>query len=185
LVSRATNRERAVLIFISRSVAIAAIVLAPLTLSAQAQDVPKPFEEGSIVQLQGCVQDGEKQGSFVFSGVTAWPVMPTTDGVYGPRHFWLVDAALHLRDHVGQTIQVTGTVAEIRESEIERNPGFDSKHGRRVAIELPIGDVFTSPELAGVGTSERSSHVDMKITLLKVKVDSLLVVMPRCLAKHP
>lgn len=159
------------------------LILTPAVLAAQDKDAPKPFEEGSTIQLQGCVLQGEKDGSFVFSGVTAWPVMPSATGVYGPRHFWLVEAEKQLRDHVGQTIQVTGTVSDVRESEIERDPGHDSRGGRRVAIELPSGDVFTSPELAGVGTAERDSHTDMKITLIKVKVESLLVVMQRCLAK--
>jgi hypothetical protein len=72
-------------------------------------------------------------------------------------------------------------VAEIRESEIERNPGFDSRNGRRVAIELPTGDVFTQPELAGIGAADRDSKVDMKVTMIGVKVESLLVVLPKCL----
>jgi hypothetical protein len=159
------------------------LILIPVLLDGQEKAVPKPFEEGSTVQLQGCVLEGEHSGSFVFSGVTAWPVMPSPIGVYGPRHFWLVEAQKQLRDHVGQTIQVTGAVADVRESEIERDPGRDSRGGRRVAIELPSGDVFTSPELAGVGTAERDSRTDMKITLIKVKVESLLVVMQGCLAK--
>jgi hypothetical protein len=161
---------------------ILAIMLMPAVAAAQAAGgAPLPFERGSTVQLQGCVVKGEQAGSFVFSRVTAWPLIPSPDGVFGPRSFWLVQAVDQLREHIGRTIQVTGIVEEVLESEVERNPGYNSKNGQRVAIELPSGDVFTSPELAGVGPGGRDSRVDMKITLIKVRVESLLVVMASCL----
>lgn len=113
--------------------------------------------------------------------MTAWPVAPTPQGRYGPRHFWLSDSAKYLQEHVGRTIQVTGKIVDLLESEIERNPQFNSHDGGRVGIELPTGDVFTSPGLAGIPTGQRHSKVDMKITLVKVEMISLLVVMPSCL----
>lgn len=154
------------------------------TATVGARQVPTSnFGPGDEIQLQGCVVEGEAPGSFVFSRVTAWPVAKLPLGEYGPRHFWLADAGEQLSSHVGQTIQVNGTITDIRESEIERNPGWNSRDGFRVGIELPRGDVFTSPELAGIGDGQRDSKVDMKITLLKVKIDSLLVVMRTCLPK--
>lgn len=171
--------------FLKSAAALLVIILAlatgPANGQQQAPIKTSNFELGDEVQLQGCVLEGEARGSYVFSRVTAWPVAKTPRGEYGPRHFWLANAGEHLRGHVGQTIQVTGTIADIRESEIERNPGFNSKGGNRVAIELPIGDVFTSPDLAGVGEGERQNKDDMKITLLKVKIDSLRTVMQTCL----
>jgi len=126
------------------------------------------------------VVEGERRGSYAFSRVTAWP-MAATNGIYGPRHFWLTDAAQHLAGNVGRTIQVTGTIVEVKESEIERNPNNSSKGGHRVAIELPGSDVITSIDLSGVAKSDHANRVDMKITLLKVKVTSMLVVRPVCL----
>lgn len=87
---------------------------------------------------------GEKAGTFVFSRVTVFPVANSPNGKYGPRHFWLENAGPKLADHLGQTVQITGVITELRESEIEREPGF-SPVGQRVAIELPSGDIFTSP----------------------------------------
>jgi len=162
-----------------------AIVLTPALAAGQAIEPPAPYEKGSTIQLQGCVVEGEQRGTFVFSRVTAWPVAASQNGVFGPRSFWLVNVAAQLGDHLGQTIQMTGTVEEIRESEIERNPGYDSRKGQRVAIELPTGDIYTSLTLAGVPGSERPSRVDVKITLIKVKVESLLVVMATCLPTLP
>jgi hypothetical protein len=143
-------------------------------------DTPGGMDKGATVQLQGCVVEGERRGSYVFKNVTAWPVMASPNGIYGPRHFWLDDAR-QLAEHIGRTVQVTGMITEVRESEVERNPGLSSKDGQRVAIELPTGDVFTSVELAGVGKAERGSRADMKITLLKVKVEKLLMLLPTCL----
>jgi hypothetical protein len=157
------------------------IALTPAVAGAQAHEIAEPFAKGSTVQLQGCVVEGEQRGTFVFSRVTAWPVA-SPNGEFGPRFFWLINAAKQLEQYLGQTVQVTGTVSEIRESEIERNPGYDSRNGRRVAIELPTGDVFTTPELAGIRSADPESRVDMKVTLIGVKVESLLVVMSKCLA---
>lgn len=175
-----TRRQRCAVRSFLCAIALAVFAHSP-SFAAQEPVTAKPYEEGATVQLQGCVIEAERPGSFVFSGVTAWPVAATPYGAYGPRHFWLSNAADFLAGHVGRTIQVTGTITEVRESEIERDPGYSSHGGRRVAIELPIGDVYTSVELAGVGTGERDSRVDMKITLLKVKIESLLVVLPQCL----
>jgi hypothetical protein len=169
-----------------RSVKLAAACLLTLaalsTATVSARQLPTSnFATGDEIKLQGCVVEGEESGSFVFSRVTAWPVAKEPLGAYGPRHFWLTDAGERLRSHLGKTVQVNGTITDILESEVERNPGLRSKQGRRVAIELPTGDVFTSPDLAGVSDDDRKSKVDMKITLVRVRIDSLLVVMQSCL----
>ena len=123
---------------------------------------------------------GEKAGTFVFSRVTVFPVANSPNGKYGPRHFWLENAGPKLADHLGQTVQITGVITELRESEIEREPGF-SPVGQRVAIELPSGDIFTSPGNAGIPTGQLGNKEDMKITLLKVRVESQITVMKTCL----
>ena len=159
-------------------------LLAASVVSTTAQEVndAKNFAVGAKVQLQGCVISGEKAGTYVFSGVMVWPVANSPIGQYGPRHFWLENAGPRLADHVGKTIQVTGTIADLTESEIEREPG-SSHVGSRVAIELPRGDIFTSPDNAGIPASQLGNKEDMKITLLKVKIESLLTVLKTCLPK--
>jgi hypothetical protein len=149
------------------------------TASAQLNG-SRDFSVGDKVQLQGCVIAGERDGTFVFSRVTAWPVQKSILGEHGPRHFWLKNAGPLLADHLGETVQVSGVVTEIRESEIEREPG-SSPVGNRVAIELPSGDVFTSPDLAGIPDAQLGNPEDMKITLLKIHVESQMTVMKTCL----
>lgn len=158
------------------------VIAAGISAAAQAPPVndAKNFDVGSTVQLQGCVVGGEKAGTYVFSRVTVWPVANSPNGRYGPRHFWLENAGPRLADHVGETVQFTGVIVDMRESEIEREPGI-SPVGQRVAIELPGGDVFTSPELAGIPAGQAANKEDMKITLLKVRVESQLTVMKGCL----
>lgn len=157
-------------------------MLAAATVTSAAQDAidAKNFEKGATVTLQGCVIAGERNGTFVFSRVTVWPVAHSPIGKYGPRHFWLENAGAKLAEHLGETLQVTGTISDLSESEIEREPG-SSHVGNRVAIELPSGDVFTSPDYAGVAPAQLGNKTDMKITLVKVKVESLLTVMKTCL----
>jgi hypothetical protein len=156
-------------------------MLAVATVAA-AQDMSdaKNFDKGASVTLQGCVIAGERPGTFVFSRVTVWPIASSPNGKYGPRHFWFENSASKLAEHLGETIQITGTIIQLSESEIEREPG-SSPTGNRVAIELPAGDIFTSPGNAGIPRSQVGNSEDMKITLLKVKVDSLMTVMRSCL----
>lgn len=170
---------------VTRTGYVRMLVLGMMTVAgavgaAQQVKDPENFEPGATVTLQGCVIAGERNGSFVFSRVTVWPVVSSPLGLYGPRHFWLENAASQLAAHLGETIQVKGTIVARTESEVEREPGR-SPVGNRVAIELPIGDVFTSPDLAGIPASQLGTSEDMKITLLKVKIDSLITVMKTCL----
>ncbi len=169
------------MIFGIRCTLLTAMALAVATpVAAQNVNDDRNFAIGATVQLQGCVVAGERAGTFVFSRVTVWPVQSSPRGPYGPRHFWLENASPQLAEHLGQTVQVTGVIIGISESEIEREPGL-SPVGDRVAIELPIGDIFTSPDLAGIPVSQIGSAVDMKIMLLKVRVESRLTVMKTCL----
>ena len=163
-----------------RNIVSAMIVVTVASTAAQEVNDAKNFDLGSTITLQGCVISGERAGSFVFSRVTAWPVANSPNGKHGPRHFWLENAAERLADRVGETIQVKGTIVDITESEIEREPG-SSRVGPRVAIELPTGDVFTSPGNAGIPEGQMRNPEDMKITLLKVKIESLMTVMKTCL----
>ncbi len=161
---------------------VSTVVVSTVVVSTAAQEVndAKNFDIGATVTLQGCVIEGERDGTFVFSRVTVWPVADSPNGRFGPRHFWLENAASRLAEHVGETIQVTGIITDLTESEIEREPGL-SPVGARVAIELPTGDVFTSPGNAGIPSGQLGNPKDMKITLLKVRIESLLTVMKTCL----
>lgn len=158
------------------------VLLAAAVVSTTAQEGSdaEHFEPGATVTLQGCVISGERAGTYVFSGVTVWPVANSPIGKYGPRHFWLENAGPRLEDHLGETLQVTGTITDLQESEIEREPG-SSHVGSRVAIELPSGDIFTSPNYAGIPSSQYGNKEDMKITLLRVRIESLMTVMKTCL----
>ena len=150
------------------------------SIAGQTVNDAKNFDPGATVQLQGCVVAGERSGTFVFSRVTVWPIANSPNGKYGPRHFWLENVGPRLEGHLGETVQFTGVITDIKESEIEREPG-SSPVGQRVAIELPTGDVFTSPGLAGIPSGQVGNKTDMKITLLTVRVEAQITVMKTCL----
>ena len=155
-------------------------IAAATTAAAQGADAAK-YDKGSTVTIQGCVVAGEKPGTFVLTGVTESPVGRSPDGKYGPRFYWLDKTADDLKPHVGHVIQVRGVIADVEESEIEREPG-GWNHGVRVAIELPGQDVLTSPRTAGIPVADRASHTDKKITLLKLDVQALTMVATTCVA---
>lgn len=138
------------------------------------------YDKGATVTIQGCVVAGEGGGTHVLTNVKEWPIANSPNGIYGPRHYWLDDLKADLSSHVGQTIQVTGTILDLEESEVEREPG-GWHGGTRVAIERPGRDVFTSPVNAGVNRADATSRQDMKITLLRLKVEKFMTVMKICL----
>jgi hypothetical protein len=156
------------------------LALNVLPSAAQGNANAQP-DKGAEVTIQGCVVAGESPGTFVFTRVRVWPVIAVM-GQYGPRHYWFDKTPEELGGYVGQTLQISGTVVEAEESEVERSPGLEGGNkGSRVAIELPGRDVVTTPGNAGVPLADSASKVDMKITLLKVHVDKMLVVLKGCL----
>jgi hypothetical protein len=165
---------------LTSSLAVALVIAGATTALAQGTDATK-YDKGSIVTIQGCVVAGEKTGTFVLTGVTESPVGRSREGKYGPRFYWLDKTADDLKPHVGHVIQVRGKIADVEESEVEREPG-GWNHGVRVAIELPGENVVTSPRNAGIPVADRTSHKDMKITLLKLDVEALTMVASTCVS---
>ena len=160
--------------------AVALTIAAATTVSAQNADGTK-FDKGSPVTIQGCVVAGEKSGTFVLTSVTESPAGHSAYGKYGPRFYWLDKTADELKAHVGHVIQVRGTIADVEESEVEREPGGWNR-GVRVAIELPGRDVHTTPRNAGIPVADLESHTDVKITLLKLDVQALTMVATACVS---
>jgi len=166
---------------------LAAIVSLSAGLSlanAQGNVDGQKYDKGAIVTLQGCVVAGEGKGTYVFTGVKEWPIGMSPNGIYGPRHYWFDMGPYDFSVFVGQTIQLKGPITELKESEIEREPG-GWHGGASVAVELPGRDVRTTPGNAGVGSGNRFDRTDVKITLLKLKVEELIVVLKTCLGEKP
>ena len=66
----------------SSGLAIGLVVLLP---AAQGNVDGKKYDKGAIVTVQGCVVEGERKDTYVFTGVKEWPVatspMASTDRV--------------------------------------------------------------------------------------------------------
>jgi len=152
--------------------------------AAQGNVDGQKYDKGAIVTVQGCVVEGEGKDTYVFTGVKEWPVANSPMGIYGPRHYWFDMGPHDFTSFIGQTIQLKGPITELKESEIEREPG-GWHDGSSVAIELPGRDVHTTPGNAGVGLQHRPDRMDVKITLLKLKVEELIVVLKTCLGERP
>lgn len=152
--------------------------------AAQGNVDGQKYDKGAIVTVQGCVVAGENKDTYVFTGVKEWPIANSPMGIYGPRHYWFDMGPHDFTSFIGQTIQLKGPITQMKESEIEREPG-GWHGGSMVAIELPGRDVHTTPGNAGVGRDHRPDRTDVKITLLKLKVEELIVVLKTCLGERP
>lgn len=151
---------------------------APAAFAQVSQDAAR-HAKGAKVTIQGCVVAGEKDGTFLLTHVTEAHGGSPGTGKYGPRFYWLDKTADELKAHVGHTIQVRGTIVDIEESEVEREPGGWNS-GVRVAIELPGQDVLTTPRTGGIAPADRANRDDKKITLLKLDVEELTMVTNTC-----
>lgn len=163
--------------------ALVSLTAGASSAAAQGNLDGQKYDEGATVTIQGCVVAGQGADTLVFTGVKEWPVGVSPNGIFGPRHYWFDMKETDFSVFIGQTIQLKGVISKVEESEVEREPG-GWHGGARVAIELPGRDVMTTPGNAGVGMRDRPSHVDMKVTLLKLKVEELIVVLKTCLGER-
>lgn len=166
------------------SIAAIYLYLVMLMPVAQQVDLPKnidgdKYDKGVVVTIQGCVIAGKVSGTYVLNNLREWPVPNSPMGKYGTRHYWLENSAAPLGLHVGQTIQLKGTITAVEESEMELRHG-EHYDGTTVRIERPGEDVTTTPRGAGLETID-AQYADIKITLLKLKLKEFLVVLPICL----
>jgi len=139
----------------------------------------KKYDKGATVTLQGCVTAGEKKDTFVLGNVQEWPVGNSTMGKHGPRYYWIDKKGDDMKGHLGHTIQLTGKITDVEKSEIELKVG-EKADGQIVEIEGPGTNVVTSAANAGVDIAARPNLNDIKITLLKVKVEELKMISSSC-----
>jgi hypothetical protein len=147
-------------------------------VAAHAQADGKKFEKGSTVTLQGCVVMAEKKDTFILTNVREWPLSTTDMGKFGKRMYW-IEKTDKMKDHIGHTIQMTGKITDVEQSEMELKAG-ESGNGFNVEIEGPGRDVRTPAGNAGVNVESRPNKSDIPITLLKLKIDEIKMTSSTC-----
>ncbi len=146
--------------------------------AAQAQADAKKFEKGSTVTLQGCVVMAEKKDTFILTNVREWPLSTTDMGKFGKRMYW-IEKTDKMKAHIGHTIQFTGKITDVEESEMELRAG-ENGNGFNVEIEGPGRDVRTPAGNAGVNAESLPNKSDIPITLLKLKIDDIKMISSTC-----
>jgi hypothetical protein len=156
------------------------MLIAGLGVGAQAQQSAQQkaaHTTGGKVTLTSCVEKGQKADTFLLTHTADVPVHPAT---MGRVVYWLNDVK-PLRAHVGHQIRVNGTITEVKQEEMEVKAGDDGKGGWNVEIEGPGRDVRADAAKAGVsGAGRQSGKNDIKTTLVKLKVDDVVMVAASC-----
>jgi hypothetical protein len=167
-----------------RKLAISAGLFAVISLgtpiSAEQFVDAAAFDKGAKVILQGCVQPTAERDAFMLTRLTEWPIASSKLGKYGPRHYWVNRRTREFKDNVGNTLQVTGVITDVEESEIELEPGMRT-FGTLIEVERPDRHILAAPESVGLRLARHSPRTDIKITLLKVDIDQVMRVMYGCL----
>ena len=166
----------------------AALVAAPLTLSAQSSSAGTGAGAGSTsITLRGCVVPGADKGTYVLTHVTEVPpagrsAMPET--AHGRRVVFWLDKHDELLKHANHAVEVTGKLDGAEESEIELKNGDRKDGGLLAEFEGPGKDVRVPNETVGraIGTTGRASSdkSDVKTMLLKVKVADVKAIDYSC-----
>lgn len=151
--------------------------MAPVAAQGTLDD--KKYDKGSKIALQGCVTAAEKKDTYVLTQVREWPPASTPAGKYGPRMYWIDKESKDLKPHLGHTVQLEGKITDVEKSEMDFKAA-DDDHGLLVKIEGPGRDVVTTPEKAGVNVSALPNKDDIKITLLKLKIDDIKMTSSTC-----
>jgi hypothetical protein len=132
------------------------------------------------VTAQGCVQLSERSNAYFFTNVMTWPVVRTPEGPYGVRHLAIKLGNRRLDEFIGDTLQLTGRVTNVRKSEIEMEPGL-RHYGSFVEFERPDANILMRPEAIGLSLDRHSKRPDIPISLVEYEVDSVIKVMHGCL----
>lgn len=149
------------------------------TVSAQTPSDGKKFDKGATVTLQGCVTAAEKKDTYVLTNVREWPAASSDMGKFGKRYYWLDKSGKDMKAHLGHTIQVIGKISDVTRSEMEFKAG-ENGTGLNVEIEGPGRDVVTPAATANVNPATRPNMDDIKITLLKLKVEEIKMTSATC-----
>jgi len=99
-------------------------------------------------------------------------------GKFGKRMYW-IEKTDKMKGHLGHTIQLIGKITDVKKSEMELEAGESGK-GFKVEIEGPGRDVVTPAGTAGVNLENRPNKDDIPITLLKLQIDEIKMVSPKC-----
>lgn len=159
--------------------ALAMAAAAAATAGAQEKHAAQ-HQVGQTVTLTSCVEQAQDRDTFILTHTADVPVHPAT---HGRVVYWL-DSVKPLREHVGHHVRIQGSIAEVKQEEMEVKLGDDGQGGWRVEIEGPGPDVTTTPEKAGVETAGRKDQADdIKTTLVKLKVADVTMVAPNCPSK--
>lgn len=136
-----------------------------------------PSLEGTSLTIRGCVRTGVRPGMFVLHPVAevhpdGKVIVPTN--LARPVLYWLDDIS-GLRSHVGRTVDVSGTIKDVREYEAEVRADAAHKGGMIVELEGPGRDVEASVDaIPGVvGTSGTLPASDVKTVVLEIDVASV------------
>ncbi len=163
-------------------IALVIAALAGAGLSAGPAQTPSDgtkFDKGATVTLQGCVTAAQKKDTYVLTNVREWPVANSDMGKFGKRYYWLDKAGKDMKAHLGHTVQVIGKITDVEKSEMEFKAG-ENGTGLNVEIEGPGRDVVTPVATANVNPAARPNMDDIKITLLKLKVEEIKMTSSTC-----
>lgn len=146
--------------------------------SAQPAPAPSPGAAGNdSITLQGCVRPAVDPGRVIVTDVTevaqaGRSTMPAE--AHGRKVIFWLDKDDALKSHVGQMVQVTGTLGDIEKSEAELKAGSQKDGGLVVEFEGPGRDVKASNQVVGeaLGTSGRTTPEkdDVPTFLMRVQV---------------
>jgi hypothetical protein len=92
---------------------VAAVLAGSSALQAQATQKPgQDTAKGKSVQLTGCLAKGTDAGSFMLNNATEASASKEAAKGAAAKSYHLVakDSSLKLADHVGHTVEITGTV---------------------------------------------------------------------------
>ena len=130
----------------------------------------------STVTLTSCVAKAENDGDkFVLTHLADVPDHPA---VHGRVVYW-VDDVSQIKPHVGAQVRLTGTILDVRASEMEVKLGAGD--GPCVVVAGNVPDVKTPPPNAEVSTANQSSRErEIPTTVVKLKIDRVDVVAETC-----
>ena len=154
-----------------RTFAISLSIMAAAGLAAAGDNTPVG-KDTAPVTITGCLLAGTRSDTFVLKNVT------DSAGVAPDVIYWL-STTRGLKDHVGQTIEVTGPVVAVSagELEVKTNPAKSPDTSIDIKARGKEAKARTTDD---AGPAEGRSKEERAMPVHRIKVRSLRMVAPTC-----
>ncbi len=168
-------------IIMAASMALALTGSSLLWAAARPDTATPDPKVGTRITITGCLHDGTAHDSYVLLGVTERPAGSTGPILPEPWVIYWLDSTRGLKEHVGEMVDITGTVTERKKKPGTITIAIDPSETRSTDVRVESGTDSATTEKFNdrprpVGTSSAPPTLEVSRPVYILKVESIRTV---------